>query len=330
MLLAILLGPLSYLIFSAMKIGCGVMNRCQILSESYQIEALLGLKQMTHSILMWTTFTASDLRLDCFRCLLEGMLGPDIARYPHLTVTTRTIAARHAERATSKVGLTRAVDSDSLDDGYVPDSKSENGVSRPDVNQLFNIFYPSDPISYRLEPLIAQSMASVKPHNLPYTKKGLFGVVGSQGLTGIGTKVGQSVSGLFASLSTGISSNLLPASLRITNEEAQMMLKERQPAATQIQAAENQAAGQKEASEIPVKRTKEMHDDEADERLLADQSSHFATLYSRFQMNDEPNTKAPMDFETDGKDDTTRKQRIAQRKVWALNRNGRVDFSIQE
>lgn len=237
----------------------------------------------------------------------------------------RTIAARQPERSASRVGLTRAVDSDCVDDGYAADSKPENGISRPDARQLFNIFYPSDPISYRLEPLIAPSMASVKPHNLPYTKKSLFGVVGPQGLTDIGTKVGQSVSGLFASLSTGISSNLLPASLRISNEEAQLMMKE-----GLAEEAPGDAMAEKAKEKTSTPNVSATPNSDEDEQLLVDQTGRFATLYSRFQMTDERNAESPLDLETDGKDRKSNKERTAQRKVWALNRNGRVDFSIQE
>ncbi len=239
-------------------------------------------------------------------------------------IMRRTIAARQVERNISKVGLARAIESESQDDSFMADSSSENGVSRPDTQQLFNIFYPSDPISYRLEPLIAPSMASMKPHNLPYTKKGIFGVVGSQGLTGIGTKVGQSVSGLLASLSTGISTNLLPASLRITNEEAQMMMNEKELPDISAEATP------KETNEKRSGMGSESQGTEDEEALLANHSSQIATLYSRFQMGDERSEEARKDPDSENKDRKTQKQRTAQRKVWALNRNGRVDFSIQE
>lgn len=251
----------------------------------------------------------------------------DHAMYAQSTsnIMRRTIAARQVERNISKVGLARAIDSESQDDGFVADSSSVNGASRPDTQQLFNIFYPSDPISYRLEPLIAPSMASMKPHNLPYTKKGMFGtVVGSQGLTGIGTKVGQSVSGLLASLSTGISTNLLPASLRITNEEAQMMMNEKKLPDISAEATP------KETNETRSGMGSESKGTEDEEALLANHSSQIATLYSRFQMGDERSEETPKDPDSEIKDRKTQKQRTAQRKVWALNRNGRVDFSIQE
>ena len=92
-------------------------------------------------------------------------------------------------------------------------------VSSPKVEQLFNIFHPSDPISYRLEPLISPAMAGLKPQLLPYTKKSIFGNVAPQGLTGIGAKVGQSVSDLWSNFSAGVASNLLNRSLGLSNEE---------------------------------------------------------------------------------------------------------------
>ena len=91
-------------------------------------------------------------------------------------------------------------------------------ISSPKMKQLFNVFYPSDPISYRLEPLISPAMSSLKPQVLPYTKRTLSGSV-----SGIGAKVGQSVSGLWSSLSSGIASSILNRSLGLTNEDVARM-----------------------------------------------------------------------------------------------------------
>ncbi|OAA53034.1 DDHD domain protein [Cordyceps fumosorosea ARSEF 2679] len=259
-----------------------------------------------------------DFDVEDFYCL-----GSPIGLFQMLT--GRTIAARQPEWNSSRVGLARAIDSESPDGGFAADLDSENSTSRPDAQQLFNIFYPSDPISYRLEPLIAPSMAAIKPHNLPYTKKGLFGVVGSQGLTGIGTKVGQSVSGLFASLSTGISTNLLPASLRLTSEEAQKMMKESNPLGT---SADSLPKGRNDKGQATINESDDVDDDE--EALLAKQSSQVASLYSRFAVSGERGEEVLVGPDTGCEDRKTQKQRMAQRKVWALNRNGRVDFSIQE
>ena len=91
-------------------------------------------------------------------------------------------------------------------------------ISSPKVSQLYNIFHPSDPISYRLEPLIATAMSSMKPQLLPYTKKTI-----SASVSGIGAKVGQSVSGLWSSLSSGIASSILNRSLGLTNDDVARM-----------------------------------------------------------------------------------------------------------
>jgi DDHD domain len=92
-------------------------------------------------------------------------------------------------------------------------------VSSPKCAQLFNIFHPTDPISYRIEPLISPAMASLKPQPLPYTKKGIFGAPMGQGIAGIGNRVSQTVSGFWSSVSSGIASSILNRSLGFTGEE---------------------------------------------------------------------------------------------------------------
>ncbi|EOD46242.1 putative ddhd domain-containing protein [Neofusicoccum parvum UCRNP2] len=111
-----------------------------------------------------------------------------------------------------------------LGDPAGPSSSKANAfeitTSSPRCQRIFNIFHPTDPISYRLEPLISPAMSALKPQPLPYTKKGIFGAPVAQGLTGIGARVGQSVSGLWSSLSSGIASSLLNRSLGLTAEDA--------------------------------------------------------------------------------------------------------------
>ncbi|KAF4438103.1 hypothetical protein F53441_12864 [Fusarium austroafricanum] len=208
-------------------------------------------------------------------------------------------------------------------------------VSSPKVRQLFNIFHPSDPISYRLEPLISPSMSALKPQLLPYTKRGIFGNVAPQGLTGIGAKVGQSVSGLWSSLSAGIASNLLNRSLGLSNEEV---------ARITASASQGEGTGETELSNATEKREAT----DARMRKLADTASELdwaggdhnatliddeiETLYSNFQKarvqsdkDQESTAQAAVD-----EDKKARKMRNEEAKVRALNRNGRVDYSIQE
>jgi hypothetical protein len=89
-------------------------------------------------------------------------------------------------------------------------------ISSPKCLGLYNIFHPTDPIAYRLEPLISPAMATLKPQLLPYTKKGLFG---APGIANIGARVGQSVGTMWYSLTSGVASSLINRSLGITGDE---------------------------------------------------------------------------------------------------------------
>jgi hypothetical protein len=84
-------------------------------------------------------------------------------------------------------------------------------TSSPLCKQVFNIFHPTDPISYRIEPLISPAMSALKAQPLPYTKKGIFGAPASQGFTGIGQRVGQGVTDFWTSLGSGKSTSRLGA-----------------------------------------------------------------------------------------------------------------------
>ncbi|CAK7205934.1 hypothetical protein SEUCBS139899_008714 [Sporothrix eucalyptigena] len=188
-------------------------------------------------------------------------------------------------------------------------------ISSPKVGQIFNIVHPSDPICYRLEPLIAPAMKTLKPQPLPYTKKGLFGSVAPQGLTNIGAKVGQSVSGLWSSFSAGIASNLLNRSLGLTQEDVAKL--------EQQQQQQQQQAGSGNDSDLPPPIVNE----------------EVETLFSHFEKKRAAMAKEEAKESTKDDDSAGRRQRDdakAQRmrreeaKVRALNRNGRVDFSIQE
>ncbi len=203
-------------------------------------------------------------------------------------------------------------------------------ISSPKAAQLFNVFHPSDPISYRLEPLISPAMSSLKPQPLPYTKKGIFGGVAPQGLTGIGVKVGQSVSqgvsGLWSSLSAGIASNILNRSLGLTNEEVASMAAASSTTAEALGEKTSQRKRQLAESSAPAG-----HAGSGNDTTLID--DELETLYSKFQKRRlDPSQAAPDASERDWEEEErkSRKLRLEEMKVRALNRNGRVDYSIQE
>jgi DDHD domain len=218
-------------------------------------------------------------------------------------------------------------------------------VSSPKCAQLFNIFHPTDPISYRIEPLISPAMTALKPQPLPYTKKGIFDAPMGQGLSGIGTRVGQSVSGLWSSLSSGIASSILNRSLGLTSDGLPLTSQPSQPPQNRVPlsvgAGTNISAGvipPTPLSDTDKKLQLANYTIAADElgehaRTLID--GEIETLYADFE-------KRRRTHQTDGGEELSnsaalqeaeergRKLRREEAKVRALNSTGRVDFSIQE
>lgn len=195
-------------------------------------------------------------------------------------------------------------------------------VSSPKCQQLFNIFHPADAIAYRLEPLISPAMSSLKPQPLPYTKKGIFAP--GQGFTGIGARVGQSVSGFWSNITSGVASSLLNRSLGISGDG-------QAPASQSISAptAPSIAPSRRAGTDV----TGDVVDSEEHPPTLID--SEIETLYAGFQ-------KRRKSEQSDGARDLggrpewgeaearAKKLQREEAKVRALNSNGRVDFSIQE
>jgi hypothetical protein len=224
-------------------------------------------------------------------------------------------------------------------------------VSSPKCAQLYNIIHPADPIAFRLEPLIAPAMSSMKPQALPYTKKTMAASV-----SGIGAKVGQSVSGLWTSLSSGIASSLLNRSLGLTSDDVARMettaqgTRSRAGSQSQTQAqlpstgaGTNISGGVIE--DIPSMQ-RDMNNEKkkqlAEDTAAADRDGSRAkaptliddeieTLYDGFQKR-----RKDKQIDEDAKNDQDeaeergKKLRREEMKVRALNQNGRVDFCIQE
>lgn len=216
--------------------------------------------------------------------------------------------------------------------------------SSPKCKQLFNIFHPADPISYRIEPLISPAMSALKPQPLPYIKKGLFGAPG-QGFTAIGNRVGQSVSGLWSNITSGVASSLLNRSLGLTGEG---QISSSQPiTAPQIHnrttspgAGTNIIGGGVITSTSTDKNAKRqltsetLRSEQVGEHPPTMIDSEIETLYAGFQKRQKTQQKdegnnidESADWEEVGR---SRRLKREEEKVRALNRNGRVDYSVQE
>lgn len=258
----------------------------------------------------------------------------------------RTIAGRKAPDA---MPAQSPMDPDSIDDPFSADYSRPGGpnsqkrdilsisVSSPKCEQLFNIFHPTDPIAYRIEPLISPAMSSLKPQPLPYTKRGIFA---APGLTNIGARVGQSVSGFWSNITTGVASSLLNRSLGLT-EGGQYP-----PAQTRVPLS--MGAGTNISGGGVIARPETLEEEKKtaaanDAAGTADDVKHPATLidteietlYSGFQkrrksLQSDESRDLGESSELQEAEDRAGRLRREEAKVRALNRNGRVDFSIQE
>jgi len=202
-------------------------------------------------------------------------------------------------------------------------------VSSPKCQQIYNIFHPADPIAYRIEPLISRAMASLKPQPLPYTKKGIFGVQG-QGFTNIGARVGQSVSGLWSNITSGVASNLLNRSLGLTGEG--QLASSQSMSAPQIQNKPTPSAGSGTTNSPGGLRSETDPNPEHPPTLI---DSELETLYAGFEkrrkshQSDEARDLGESAAWLEAEERSKRLRR-EETKVRALNSNGRVDFSVQE
>jgi len=202
-------------------------------------------------------------------------------------------------------------------------------ISSPRCQQIYNIFHPADPIAYRIEPLISRAMASMKPQPLPYTKKGLFGVQG-QGFSNIGARVGQSVSGLWSNITSGVASSLLNRSLGLTGEG--QLSSSQSISVPQIQNKPNPSAGAGTNISAGGVISGQEQNQEHPPTLI---DTEIETLHAGFEkrrkshQSDEARdlgeSSAWMEAE-----DRSKRLRREEAKVRALNSNGRVDFSVQE
>ena len=272
----------------------------------------------------------------------------------------RRIAARQPA-IVRKAAKSKAIADPFLDEAVAASTKlggaanltSDIPISAPKCHQIYNIFHPTDPISYRIEPLISPLMSTMKPQPLPYTKRGLFGVQ-AQGLTGIGTRVGQSVSGLWSSFSSGIASSLLNRSLGISAED-ETKLRNQANASSQSRLSMSSGAGTNIAAGTipgPVAENPDRVEpvtEDARQKLAQDAirageegdhpptliDSNLETLYAGFQrrrksLQSDGSRDVGEYAEWEEAEERAKKLKKEEAKVRALNANGRVDYSIQE
>ncbi|KAL8772161.1 MAG: hypothetical protein Q9209_002596 [Squamulea sp. 1 TL-2023] len=257
-----------------------------------------------------------DFEVESFFCL-----GSPLGLYQMLK--GRKIAARDTIHG---LPIESSLDGGAADDRLIstdPPTASDSDlltitVSSPKCQQLFNIFHPADAIAYRLEPLISPAMSALKPQPLPYTKKGIFAP--GQGFTGIGARVGQSVSGFWSNITSGVASSLLNRSLGIRGDG-------------QAPASQSIAAATAPKVDPSTNATGMNKDSEEHPPTLID--GEIETLYAGFQKrrkSEQSDEARDLGERSEWQDVDARAKKLQREeaKVRALNSNGRVDFSIQE
>ncbi|KAL4937452.1 hypothetical protein BDV06DRAFT_232584 [Aspergillus oleicola] len=193
-------------------------------------------------------------------------------------------------------------------------NEDQTAVSIPRCGQLYNIFHPSDPVSYRMEPLISPAMSSLKPQPLPSVKRSIWTASG-QSLSLIGSRVGQSVGSLWTNFTTGVASSLLNRSLGISSEES---------------------AAQQRPNNNPQTKPQSLlssHTGNLEDRSPTLIDPDIETLYEGFQkakLRREKAASGEDNTESHESDRGLNKLKLEEEKVRLLNSNGRVDYSIQE
>ncbi|KAJ5988292.1 hypothetical protein N7481_003502 [Penicillium waksmanii] len=193
-------------------------------------------------------------------------------------------------------------------------------ISTPKCRDLYNIFHPSDPVSYRLEPLISPAMASLKPQPLPSVKKSIWTQSG-QSLSIIGSRMGQSVGSLWSNFTSGVASSLLNRSLGLHADE--------------VSSAVNAGANDRGHKRSQSGSNQDSSQGSDHPQTLID--GDLETLYDGFQKSRDGQKKGQNHAQsTSGSEndldseEQERKLKFEDAKVRGLNSNGRVDYSIQE
>lgn len=255
-----------------------------------------------------------------FDCEEFFCLGSPIALFQMLK--GKTISGRDA---LGTQGIKNPLDIESPDGVNVPPQTSHSNVggglneqstivSSPKCQQLYNIFHPSDPVSYRLEPLISPAMSSLKPQPLPSVKRSIWTASG-QSLSIISSRVGQSVGSLWSNFTSGVASSLLNRSLGLNSEGVDAQSQEVQ----RISTADST--------------NPDVHADGRPRTLI---EPNLETLYDGFQKarSDQASSQSSIGdndpSEHQNTEERVKKIKIEDGKVRALNANGRVDYSIQE
>ncbi|KAJ5102882.1 hypothetical protein N7532_003411 [Penicillium argentinense] len=273
----------------------------------------------------------AELAFDCeeFFCLgspialFQMLKGKTIAGYSPLGARNRKSALdiEFDSHALNSLNSSKRESQSHMGRNFIDNSAI---ISAPKCRDLYNIFHPSDPVSYRLEPLVSPAMASLKPQPLPSVKKSLWTQSG-QSLSIIGSRMGQSVGSLWSNFTSGVASSLLNRSLGLNADEVSSAVN------AGSRPSDDRAGHKRTQSGSPQDSSQRSGDHP---QTLID--SDLETLYDGFQKSRDGHKKDRSGSSSSGSEnhmdseDQERKLKFEDAKVRTLNSNGRVDYSIQE
>ncbi|KAK9456351.1 DDHD domain-containing protein [Dipodascopsis uninucleata] len=172
-------------------------------------------------------------------------------------------------------------------------------ISTPNVEDIYNIFHPADPISYRMEPLVVKRMAELKPQPIPSTRRGLNTQIAN--IAELTQRVAQSASNMWSSVASGLASSILNKSL---GYEA-----ERPTSSSQNATDHNGSNIDSSVSQQDLKTP------------VGKEHEKIETLYSKFQQDNGKLAKTA---------DYHAKLQRDEELIRGLNYTGRLDFALQE
>ena len=200
-------------------------------------------------------------------------------------------------------------------------------MSSPKCRQLYNIFHPSDPVSYRIEPLVSSAMSALRPQPLPSVKRNLW-IASGQSLSNIGNRVGQSVGTMLANLSSGVAGSFH----RSLGLHPDYVLDDIPP--TTDGERRQWSAPRGHASASSQSTAFRPHLDDCPETLIEQDLEtllHGGAQETRSAQRPGTCHSSEREGSTEPQEDEERVKRLRSEdaKVRRLNKNGRIDYTVQ-
>ncbi|KAK9465993.1 DDHD domain-containing protein [Lipomyces arxii] len=192
-----------------------------------------------------------------------------------------------------------------IDNPFEANPQSIKTVSKPKVEDVYNIFHPADPISYRLEPLVVKRMAELKPQPIPSTRRGLNTQIAN--IAELTQRVAQGASNMWSSMASGLASTILNKSLGYDTE-------------TSDSSAPAHNIATEGSTSLPIDPMASFRQELA-ATMHNPTDPQVETLYSRFQKESSKLTKAAEDYARLQRDEEL---------IRGLNYTGRLDFALPE